>query len=79
MATEMLRYTQNGLNTSVACRPSDFERERERSDRLRVDVLRASLNAQSRQEPMIRSESELIGSRPCRGGVGSRANFPNIL
>jgi len=78
MATEMLRYTQNGLNPSVACHPSDFERERERSDRLRV-VVRASLNAQSRQEPMIRIKSELIGSRPCRGGVGSRADLPNIL
>ena len=43
MATEMLRYTQNGLNPSVACHPSDFERERERSHRLTVEYYEQAL------------------------------------
>jgi chromosome segregation ATPase len=54
------------LDTAVACHRSDFERERDRLEQVVVDLLRATLDAQTAKEAVVRLEGELkaLQSRP---------------
>ena len=54
------------LDASVACHRSDFERERNRLEQLMVDLLRATLDAQTAKEAVVRLEGEFkaLRSRP---------------
>ena len=54
------------LDASVACHRSDFERERDRFEQLMVDLLRATLDAQSAKDAVARLEGDLkaLQSRP---------------
>ena len=54
------------LDASVACHRLDFERERNRLEQLMVDLLRATLDAQTAKEAVVRLEGELkvLQSRP---------------
>jgi hypothetical protein len=56
---EALQAGLTRLDASVACNRLDFDHERERLDRLMVDVLRAALDAQSANEAIVRLEGEL--------------------
>ena len=54
------------LDASVTCNRSDFERERDRLEQLTVDLLRATLDAQTAKEAVVRLDGELkaLRSRP---------------
>jgi hypothetical protein len=65
-SVEALQMGLAKLDASVASNRSDFERERERLDRLMVDLLRATLDAQTANEGVARLDGELrtLRSRP---------------
>jgi hypothetical protein len=65
-SVEALQSGLAKLDASVACHRSDFERERDRLEQLMVDQLRATLDAQTAKEAVVRLEGELkaLQSRP---------------
>ena len=65
-SVEALQSGLAKLDASVACHRSDFERERIRLEQLMVDLLRATLDAQSAKEGVVRLEDEVkaLRSRP---------------
>ena len=65
-SVEALQAGLAKLDASLACHRSDFERERERLERLMVDLLRAALDAQTAKEAVVRLEDEVkaLRSRP---------------
>ena len=65
-SVEALQSGLAKLDASVACNRSDFERERDRLEQLMVDQLRATLDAQTAKEAVVRLEGELkaLQSRP---------------
>jgi hypothetical protein len=56
------------LEASAAVHRADFERERERADRLMVEVLQATAETMAAREAMARLEGEVVALR-----TGSRA------
>jgi hypothetical protein len=63
---EALQLGLAKLDASVACHRSDFERERDRLEQVMVDLLQATLDAQTAKEAVVRLEGELktLQSRP---------------
>jgi glutamine synthetase adenylyltransferase len=51
------------LEASATCHRAEFDRERERLDRLMVDLLRAILDAQTAKEAVARLDSDLKALR----------------
>jgi hypothetical protein len=65
-SVEALQEGLAKIEASATCHRAEFERERERLERLMVDLLRAALDAQTAKEAVIRLEGELkaLRSRP---------------
>jgi glutamine synthetase adenylyltransferase len=62
-SVEALQTGLAKLEASATCHRADFDRERERLDRLMVELLRAALDAQSAKEAVARLEGELSALR----------------
>ena len=63
---EQLQAEIARLETTAISRGTDFERERERADRLVVEVLKASADTMAAKEATARLEGELAGLRSKR-------------
>jgi hypothetical protein len=63
---EALQAELAKVEASAACHRADFERERERLDRLMVELLRATLDTLTAKEAVARLDGELaaLRSRP---------------
>ena len=59
VSVEALQSGLAKLDALVVCHRSDFERERDRLEQLMVDQLRATLDAQTAKEAVVRLEGEL--------------------
>jgi hypothetical protein len=75
-AFEALQRGPAKVEALATCQRADFERERERLDRLMVDLLRATLDAQSAKEGVARLDGELRTLR-WRRVVRSRLQRPH--
>jgi hypothetical protein len=65
-SVEALQEGLAKIEALATCHRADFERERERLDRIVVDPLRATLDAQTAKEGVARLDGELrtLRSRP---------------
>jgi hypothetical protein len=67
---DMMRAEIARLEAAVSGHRADFERERDRADRLMVELLRATTQAMTAREAMARLEGELQASRADDRGCG---------
>ena len=65
-SVEALQSGLAKLDALVACNRSDLDREQDRLEQVMVDLLRATLDAQTAKEAVVRLEGELkaLQSRP---------------
>ena len=75
---EALQAELAKVEASAACHRADFERERERFDRLMVELLRATLDALTAKEAAARLDGELTALR-ARPWWRRLAAWPRVL